>query len=56
MKIPEEKNSRSTRCMTPKRIREPVDMGELAAKYFGSENGVELELPKREIHEPVSFN
>jgi len=40
LKIPEEKNSRSTRCMTPKRIREPVDMEELAAKYFGSENGV----------------
>ena len=56
LKIPEEKNSRTTRYMKSKRAREPLDLGELAAKYFGSENGVELELPKREIHEPVSFN
>lgn len=32
-----------------------VRLGDLAQQLFGEENGVELELPKREPHEPLSF-
>lgn len=33
-----------------------VRVGDLALEFFGPENGVELELPEREIYEPVSFS
>lgn len=35
-------------------VMPPPRLGSLAAAYFG-ENGVELELPQREVHEPVGF-
>ena len=38
-------------------VQEPTPLLELAKKYFGSENGVELDLPERSTHrEPVEFN
>lgn len=35
-------------------VMPPTRLGSLAASYFG-EDGVELELPQREIYEPVGF-
>ncbi|PIE00664.1 MAG: hypothetical protein CSA79_02875 [Thiothrix nivea] len=32
-----------------------VRLGNLAQQLFGEENGVELQLPERESHEPLSF-
>ena len=35
----------------------PVNILDLAQKYFGSENGVDLDLPERSSHrKPVSFD
>lgn len=36
-------------------VMPPENAGSLAKSYFGDE-GVELELPKREVYEPVSFD
>lgn len=36
-------------------VMPPERLGSLAAAYFGEE-GVELELPEREVYEPVSFD
>lgn len=35
-------------------VMPPEKAGSLAQSYFGKE-GIELELPEREIYEPVSF-
>ncbi|EIJ34803.1 FitA-like ribbon-helix-helix domain-containing protein [Thiothrix nivea] len=36
-------------------VMPPARLGSLAAVYFGEE-GVDLELPQREIYEPMSFD
>lgn len=36
-------------------VMPPERLGSLAVTYFGEE-GVELELPQREVYEPVSFD
>lgn len=36
-------------------VMPPARLGSLAISYFGKE-GAELELPKREVYEPVSFD
>ncbi len=36
-------------------VMPPAKPGSLAKAYFG-EKGIELELPKREVYEPVSFD
>jgi len=38
-----------------KAVMPPARLGSLALSCFGDE-GVELELPKREVYEPVSFD
>lgn len=35
-------------------VMPPARLGSLALSYFGAK-GVELDLPKREVYEPVSF-
>ena len=35
-------------------VRAPERLGDLATTLFG-ENGIDLNLPQREIHEPVDF-
>lgn len=35
-------------------VSAPENLGDLARKYFG-EDGVELELPRREPHEPIGI-
>jgi hypothetical protein len=35
-------------------VAAPDRLGDLATEYFG-ENGVELELPSREPHEPLTI-
>lgn len=32
------------------------NIGAIALRYFGQDNGVDLELPPREVYEPVSFD
>jgi len=57
-------NARANRNMTPVTLDElkrgkrdkPLNVGALAQRYFASAGGVELELPKRETYEPVSFD
>ena len=34
----------------------PERIGDLFLKYFGPTNGVELELPPREPHEPIDLS
>lgn len=34
----------------------PLNVGALAQRHFAATGGVELELPKRETYEPVSFD
>ena len=34
----------------------PKDIGALAKRYFGSECGVDLALPKRNPHDPMAFD
>ena len=37
-------------------VEAPERLGDLALKYFGEANGVELELPVRKPHEPMDFS
>ena len=37
-------------------ISAPERMGDLFLKYFGPANGVTLELPPRESHEPIDLS
>ncbi len=34
----------------------PQRLGDMAVKYFGSRNGVELKLPEKEPHQPTDFS
>jgi plasmid stability protein len=36
-------------------VMPPVQLGSLAQSYFG-QDGVELDLPKREVYSPVNFD
>ncbi len=36
-------------------VRPPEKSGSLAKSYFGEE-GIELDLPEREVYDPVSFD
>lgn len=36
-------------------VMPPTRLGSLATAYFGEE-GIDLELPQREVYEPVSFD
>jgi DNA-damage-inducible protein J len=56
LKLPSAKRIDAGSNMDGSHHSKPRDIGELATSYFGPENGVELELPKREIVEPVSFD
>ena len=33
----------------------PERLGELFRRYFGPDHGIDLELPSRELHEPVDL-
>lgn len=37
-------------------VMPPERLGTLAQQFFGEKDGVELELPAREVYEPVSFD
>lgn len=37
-------------------VEAPERLGDLALNYFGQANGVELETPNHEPHEPLNFN
>lgn len=37
-------------------IKPRETISQIARRYFGREHGVKLELPEREIHEPVDFS
>lgn len=36
-------------------VQPPERLGELFRRYFGPDHGVDLELPSRELHEPVDL-
>lgn len=36
-------------------VTTPKRLGDLSVQFFGAESGVELELPQRAPHEPLSF-
>jgi antitoxin FitA len=36
-------------------VSAPVHLGDLAVSMFGPEHGVDLELPKRRPHEPLTL-
>lgn len=37
-------------------VMPPKKLGSLGKQYFGEDNGVDLDLPKREVYEPVRFD
>jgi plasmid stability protein len=37
-------------------VSAPDDLGELALRLFGREHGVNLELPRREVQDPLDFD
>lgn len=43
------------RGLITRAVSAPRNLGTWALRCFGSENGVELELPLRQLHEPVDF-
>ena len=36
-------------------VSAPEKMGDLALYHFGSEHGIDLQIPSRDSHEPVDF-
>ena len=36
-------------------VAAPERLGEIALRFFGSENGVDLDLPEHKPHEPLNF-
>lgn len=43
------------RQILQREVAAPRNLAELALECFGEENGVDLELPPREIHEPLDL-
>lgn len=43
------------RGLIARAVSAPQNLGTFALRCFGSENGVELELPPRQLHEPVDL-
>jgi plasmid stability protein len=37
-------------------VSSPERLGDLAARIFGPQHGVEMELPKHSAHEPMDFS
>ena len=44
------------RCILNEVVSAPERLGDLALKTFGPNRGVDLELPKRSLHEPVELS
>ncbi len=36
-------------------VTSPENLGDIAVSFFGKKNGVELELPEHQPHQPLSF-
>lgn len=44
------------RCILKQAVSVPERLGDLFLEYFGPANGVELEIPPREPHEPLALS
>lgn len=44
------------RRILAKAVAAPKDIGDLALQLFGREHGVDLEVPRREVHDPLHFD
>ena len=42
------------RRILSKAVSVPQRLGDFSLEYFGSKNGIDLELPEREGHEPLN--
>lgn len=44
------------RGLITRAVSAPERLGSLARKYFSGDKGVELELPDREVQDPIDFS